>query len=285
MSEQTTEMTEQGHAAEPATVRSTAERLREAREAAGLSREEVAAKLRLRLELIRALEEEDQAQLPPAAFVSGYLRSYARLLNLPYDEVAAEPEKLRTTPSLVSPVMPPHQRRSGDLPVKAVTYLIILLLLAMLIAWWMSRRPTETQPQAESAAVVAPGSTVELSLPPAGDTSAEPPVTATATAPVTESAPPPAPAELQSELQLEATGADCWIEIKDATGKQVMYDLLKKGSTRTVQGKAPFDVFLGYAPGVTVYYKGQVFDHSRFDHNDMARFHVGQASDNSAAAE
>ncbi len=277
-------------------------RLREARESAGLTREEVAARLRLRLELVRALEEDDYKQLPSSAFVSGYLRSYARLLDLPAEEIVAAYVRPAAEPPLVSPVMPPRQRRSGDLPVKLVTYLIIALLVILAMVWWAARRPAVTVHHDEAPAVLKHGGTVELTLPPPSGAAsatenttpekspaANPPASAPATsksaAPVAAvaapKATPPAPVapSAQAEIQLEAK-ADCWVEITDATGQRVAFELLKGGTNSTVLGKAPFDVFLGYAPGVTLYYQGKAFDMSPYEHGNKAHFHLGKASDN-----
>lgn len=268
---------------------STGTRLRQAREAAGLSREEVSSRLRLRLDLIRALEEDDVASLPPATFVSGYLRSYARLLDMDVEPLLAGFERRDAEPSLVSPVMPPRQRRSSDLPVKLVTYLVIVSLLVLLVAWWLARRPLVEPPSREELSMVTPGGTVELSLPPVDGSAvldAVPPPAEVAEPAVAEPVPLPTPVvEAQAEIQLEATAAECWVDIRDAKGQQVAYELLKQGATRTVRGQAPFDVFLGYAPGVTVYYQGQVFDHSKYQRNEVARFKLGKKSDNVAHSE
>lgn len=261
------------------------QRLRLAREAAGLSREEVSTRLRLRLELIRALEEDDTAHLPPVAFVSGYLRSYARLLDLPAEELVAMLERRDESPVLVSPVMAPHQRRSSDWPVRVVTWLLILLLIGLLVAWWLARQPQETEAVLEQVPTLRSGGTVELSLPPAGETA--PPEEPVAQEPPPAAEPPaPVAAPLAlAEIQLEATHGDCWLEIKDAAGTQVAYELLKEGTTRTVRGKAPFEVFLGYAPAVTLYYQGQVYDHRPFHRRDVAKFRLGKAADNKPLAE
>jgi cytoskeleton protein RodZ len=259
-------------------------RLREARETAGLSREEVSTRLRLRLELIRALEEDDYAHLPPTAFVIGYLRSYARLLDLSADELLAMLDRRGEAPVLVSQVMPPHQRHSGDWPVKLATWLIVLLLTALLVAWWFARQPLEHESVAE-VPVLTPGSTVDLPLPPAEEqTRAEAPPAVVEETPVV-SAPPVAAPVLLAEIQLEATHGECWVEIKDAGGNQVAYELLQAGMTRTVRGRAPFDVFLGNAPAVTVYYQGQVFDHTPFHRREVAKFRLGKAADNKPLAE
>lgn len=260
------------------------QRLREAREAAGLSREEVSTRLRLRLELIRALEEDDYAHLPPTAFVIGYLRSYARLLDLSADELLAMLDRRGEAPVLVSPVMPPHQRHSGDWPVKLATWLIVLLLTALLVAWWFARQPLEQESVAE-VPVLTPGGTVDLPLPPAEEQMrADAPPAVVEETPVV-STPPVAAPVLLTEIQLEATHGECWVEIKDAGGNQVAYELLQAGMTRTVRGRAPFDVFLGNAPAVTVYYQGQVFDHTPFHRREVAKFRLGKAADNKPLAE
>jgi len=70
--------------------------LREARETLGMSVEEVAIRLKFSPRQITALEEENFEQLPQLAFVRGFVRSYARLL-----QIAEEPllEALPGTPA------------------------------------------------------------------------------------------------------------------------------------------------------------------------------------------
>lgn len=50
----------------------------------------------------------------------------------------------------------------------------------------------------------------------------------------------------QDQLQLVFL-EDCWLEVRDATGKTVVADLAKAGQTRTYTGVAPFEVLLGDA--------------------------------------
>ncbi|MDH5470495.1 MAG: helix-turn-helix domain-containing protein [Gammaproteobacteria bacterium] len=74
-------------------------RLRTAREQRGLSAENVAKQLRLDVAVVNALEHDDREHLPAPIFVQGYLRSYARLLDLPESELADD-----------------YARESGELP-------------------------------------------------------------------------------------------------------------------------------------------------------------------------
>ncbi|MEW5771195.1 MAG: RodZ domain-containing protein [Pseudomonadota bacterium] len=61
--------------------------LAEARAAKSLTSADVAAKLKLTVRQIEALEQEDTAQLPGDLFVRGFVRNYARLLGLDADEL------------------------------------------------------------------------------------------------------------------------------------------------------------------------------------------------------
>jgi len=61
-------------------------RLKQAREQAGLSQEDVAASLKIPVKGIRQLESGDPSQLGAPVFVRGQLRSYARLLGVPFDD-------------------------------------------------------------------------------------------------------------------------------------------------------------------------------------------------------
>lgn len=63
------------------------ERLRAAREAAGLSVSEVAEELQLLQSFVRALEQNSHERIRGDTFVRGYLRNYARLLGIDADEV------------------------------------------------------------------------------------------------------------------------------------------------------------------------------------------------------
>jgi len=286
-------------------------RLRKARESRGLSREEAADELRLDLRHVRALEEDDYENLPPPAFVIGYLRNYARLLELPEQEIIESFEKAGTEqpPELVSYTRD-TQVRSSDLPVRLVTYLLVIGLAVLLAAWWLSEgqenggpdvsEPAETEmaPEPELVPTPVPGETLEtpvepeqpsavdepeagMPAEPAGDQPAQAPDIPVQQAPP-EQPVPPVSAQPGTELRLVFT-ADSWAEVTDATGRRLVYDLVKDGGEMTLEGQAPFRIFLGYAPGVTLYYGGEKFDHTAYiRRNETARFRVGSSEDNSS---
>jgi cytoskeletal protein RodZ len=69
--------------------------LREARERAGLSLEQLAERTRVRLENLAALEREDLEELPADAYVRGFVKIVCRELRLPAEEGLALYAKLR----------------------------------------------------------------------------------------------------------------------------------------------------------------------------------------------
>jgi cytoskeleton protein RodZ len=119
------------------------DRLRAAREGQGLSVQDVAARLRLDTKIIANLEANAFDRFPASAYVRGYLRAYARLMNMDpaslmaaFDRQAGDPPDL--APSFAS--SPEPQARAADFPVRLVTYLVIFGLLALLGTWlWQTQ--------------------------------------------------------------------------------------------------------------------------------------------------
>lgn len=126
--------------AEGPAISSPGKQLREAREARGMTVPETAVKLHLHQRMLTALETDDYDQLPSPIYVRGYLRNYARLLGLDSEQiVAAYDGSEEEHPELKPPLKAPNQASSSDKPVKAVTYLVTLVLVLLLLAWWQSR--------------------------------------------------------------------------------------------------------------------------------------------------
>jgi cytoskeleton protein RodZ len=50
--------------------------------------------------------------------------------------------------------------------------------------------------------------------------------------------------------------ADCWIEVKDRDDKVLVATLKHADDKLQVEGRGPFKVLLGYAPGVEMAYNG-----------------------------
>lgn len=311
-------------------------RLREAREARGLSREGVAAQLRLNVRLITALEEDDYDALPGATFTSGYLRSYARLLELPEDSFVPPTQMKSEQPLLVSTSASDREISSSDGIARLATFVIIGVIVLSVAMWWLGRKEEIDTDIAETPAAVdmqtriaetMPGeslipqqapeavdreevasaddtdSTVQapdatMPAPQDDEVKEEAPAAVAqereqtepveslestdkmvAVAPVQPAPPPLTDESPQTVLELRFN-ADSWTEVKDNAGRQLVYRLIREGEVLELRGEAPFHVFLGYAPGVFVYYNDELFDHSPFQRRDVARFRIGRAEHN-----
>ena len=70
--------------------------------------------------------------------------------------------------------------------------------------------------------------------------------------------------------------ADSWADIKDSSGHQLVYDLLRAGQEVEITGKAPFAVFLGNGHGIELTYNNELVDvTSRIRDDNTARLRVG----------
>lgn len=114
--------------------------LREAREAAKLSIEEVASELHLVSDVVLALESGDRSKLPSRVFTLGYLKNYAKLVNIPYEQVKTAFDDFTDDqpPVLNQPRAPqiPEQARGGGWFLKAIGWMILIAFLLLGYLWW-----------------------------------------------------------------------------------------------------------------------------------------------------
>lgn len=115
------------------------QRLAQARAGKEMSAADVAAKLKLTVRQVEALEAEDQAHLPADVFLRGFVRNYARLVDLdpadliaPLDAQAAVAETITARSEGLS-LNKGGMRRWVILPV--VSLGIFVLLVAVLYQW------------------------------------------------------------------------------------------------------------------------------------------------------
>lgn len=204
----------------------------------------------------------------------------------------------------------PEMRGSG---LRTVIVLVLITAVILAVLWWARRsgsevsdavvvpgsmpsatvtgqRPAATRPAPRRDVPVvdpAPGGAGEATDP-TDDGSEEPtevvaaetqaaavdePAAGNGSAAETEAAPEPAPAPAE-RLSL-AFRANSWVQIEDAAGETLVSRLMVAGQSREITGEAPYTVFLGNAPGVTLEYEGRRIDLSPYTRsNDTARLTV-----------
>jgi cytoskeleton protein RodZ len=284
--------------------------LRAAREARDLTVQVAAQEMHVGDDIIYKLEQDDYAALGAPIFVHGHLRNYARLLGLEPDEVLARYDHATnrlTPPPLVTQRGDGMNRFGRRIGLSAFSIVVIAVLVVLAVVWWGHRpRGSETLASAHTGMPMAAQLASAQVPTSAGDQSraqSAPPEgaklrgtqSAKGAAVVTRPLPvPPQPAaHAQGNGSYSATEKGVtasqlvrakfsvhqasWIEVYDAAGKRLYYNLAPAGDNIEISGAGPLQVFLGNAPGVSIEYNGQVFNQAPFTqpNSNTARFTLG----------
>lgn len=260
--------------------------LREARERMGMSVEDVAGRLKFAPRQVVALEEGSFDQLPQMAFVRGFVRSYARLLQMDetplLDALPRAPQQEGLAEKRAKPDMLPGAAAARAQNVRWLAGALAVAVVIGILAW--QHDGGEVAPKTSASAKVEPdassgvrASSGEEAKPVAGtaniaaaisaasaaaaapaiqEAAKRPAVTASAVAATRENGPHKRPGRL---VRLEFD-EDSWVEVKDANGKTLLSMLGKQGSSQSVGGPVPLSVTVGNAKGVKLYYKGEPVD-------------------------
>lgn len=148
-------------------------KLKAAREAADRTLESVAAELRIRPELLKALEDGRYDSLPGKTYAIGFVRSYAKLFKLDQEDMIQRfKEELSGSPQADEVTIPAAPEEEARLPQSTVVIVVVLLLLAVLGGWYFTRPTGEPVPGVPAAAPAPGGETTSQA--PAGNLGAAP---------------------------------------------------------------------------------------------------------------
>ncbi len=225
--------------------------LRRAREGFGLEVDDVATELHLSATQIRALEDDNYSDMPGETYVRGYLRGYARLVNVDESQVLApideqEPDAAAEPESAPPPGATRTRRRGG----KWLAFAVLVLVVGSFAVWWQGRQagPVDGSP-------AGPGTG-------GGAVSARGP-----------SVSPGRAVKLQHGHRLTLQFDDTsWVDIRDASGRRLLYQTFPRGRSTEVSGSPPFHVFLSNAGGVRMAYDGKPVDIESGKSGIFARF-------------
>ena len=145
--------------------RRIADELRRTRVAHDLSLENVAATLRIRVDFIKAMEEDRFDDLPGPAYISGFLRTYANHLGLDGDQLVAwfkDDSQSTFAPREMELPVPISEIRRPTFPIITVSLVIAIGIAAAWYVYQESRSididliPEVPGPVAEGVSVDAP---------------------------------------------------------------------------------------------------------------------------------
>jgi len=272
--------------------------LTKAREKLSLSQKDIAFRLNLKEEIISALDTNDFDKLPAPTYVRGYIRSYARTVNLNADSLINIYEGIAEAPPEILPdVKPAVQASSRDTPVKAVTYLLTFTVAILFIAWWQGQHIVSTDffssvvktseggeypggftytynivNHPETLYVSAIDELDDRELKNMGIVDlAKSSESETGDISSTEDSLNLNAQQYAGTLEMKLT-AESWIEVYDVLGKKLYVNLAKPGEKISLTGTTPLSVKLGNARAVSVNFNGKAFDTSKHSKAGVARF-------------
>lgn len=271
-------------------VTSLGKTLREARELAGLSVADVANQLKFAPRQIEALEADDFKSLPEMTFVRGFVRSYAKILDLDVQPLLEALPQTNTSPVPLIPISVEVPFPSAYSPYRQnLIWLGAALLLAVLVVafavWNFTTPPIKPEVAQVETPVSLPSKMQIIPASPVLETGVITPATAAQSsvlaakpsppqprdAPLaaggkpealtqpTKSAAPPGVSPQTAMLRL-TFDAESWVEIKDRDDKILSSQVNLPGSELYLNGHAPFSLAIGHATSVRLYYRGKQVD-------------------------
>jgi len=224
----------------------------------GLSLGDISRQLKLSVRQVEALERDDYSAFTGPVFVHGFIRNYAKLLNLEPDPLIRAADQILNPPApasepLAAAPLVVRRRKIGMLSVVSAGAALAVVAVAVLIG-----NRGVSKPAPDEAVIAA----VEQAAQPKERAPAAKPAASNAVAAVE-------PGE-RTTLRM-VFDQESWVEIKDRNGNTIFGQLNPAGSRRSVSGEPPFEVVVGNAAGVRLTYKDETVDLSAHTQVDVAR--------------
>ncbi|HUK25674.1 MAG TPA: RodZ domain-containing protein [Terriglobales bacterium] len=244
------------------TLPSFGARLKQEREKRNLSLEDVSRSTKISVRMLQALEEEHFERLPGGVFNKGFVRAYARCLELSEDQAVADylaatgPAPVPEQPQAVLATIAKQKARTqkprltGAERIPWGKVAIGLLVVAFGFAIWGSDRHTGTTTRAPTLAQApgvmapaapvqpAPGQALSASVGDIGSETMQP-----AHVPGTF-------------VVLIKAKDDCWLDIS-ADGRDFMHDTLEAGHEKSVSARSEVVIKAGNAGGLELWFNGK----------------------------
>jgi len=237
-------------------------RLRDAREARGLSLRQIAAATKISVMALEALERNDRTRLPGGLFSRAFVRAYAGEVGLDPDQAVREflerfPDDLETAPPPDGVRRRPANEIAGGGSHSGLRWLGLAVTIALIVVWigvdrYYSNRTEGAKPGPSTRVAPAAAPAPPLLLKPApatlpaGEQPQTPPADqptqagtpadaqsqgAGARSPVAQPATEAAPADASLPLHVVVSAhSDCWVSAS-TDGKRVAGRTLKPGET------------------------------------------------------
>lgn len=289
--------------------------LKQAREKMGWSVRDVADRLRLRVSVIEDLENNNPDTDQLATFTRGYLRSYAKLLQIDSNKLLEEQDIDANSSETIQKMQSfsrKTRRQKSESRLMMLSGVIALILVGITGAWyWQNQQTVEplVPQQAADELVTTPNDTdimpvADPAQAPISETEPEPSVPASsegqqatqAVAPESTTSEPSiseqideaqrvandsvgndneAPVAADNTLVMRFS-SDCWIDVRDATGARLATGIKTNGDALTLNGEPPYQLVLGAPSAVTITFNGDNIDLDGYPTGQVARLRLPQ---------
>jgi cytoskeleton protein RodZ len=292
--------------------------LMQAREAQGFTVEEINMRLKIPKHDIIAIEASDIAALPASTYTRGYLRSYAKFLEISEESVLSLYNKAApdTQVSDLKPRSDLGDKQNSYAPlIRMATPLLVVVgavtVLYGIVQYYQdkadvmedelgSRESSFTGNSLDSPGSNRSGIEQDARLTADGElileapNQAEPDVeevaseteSAIAEESVAEEPIQKEPARvtdvnLKQDVLLINAENGSWIEVRDANDDRLFYNMIAKGGSKTLTGQAPFSISMGNARTTKIVINDIAVDTSNFIRsNNTAKFKVSNDKQN-----
>lgn len=211
--------------------------LRDEREKQGYTLEDVEEETKIRKLYLEALEKEEYDVLPPRVYAVGFVKRYAKFLNLD-ERIVAEEFKLRAFGPEEDEdqiTVPVQERPKFSFPWKnflaAAIFLAVAIWAGSFVVPWISERSSHP-PQNESPPLVR--------APENGQ--------------VGDNIPPPPAKQHQAHVVIKAR-QDCWLRVL-VDGEPAFEAILPAGQEKSFAGKEKVYIKAGNAGGIDITFNG-----------------------------
>lgn len=288
--------------------------LKNRRESLGLTQQQVSSRLKLRVSLIQQIEDNQFDSDQVATFMRGYVRSYAKYVNLDEKVVLEALDHAGDVQHQEQEMMSFSRKTKTEKHnsrIMLLTWSIFAVIAGISSLWWWQNQQQDTLSQsfvaeetaeevvvgdlsddqlttsldlieAETPVVEAPQvvdsevmaeasvatETMEADVAPEVEVPAEPVVAVVET----EAAEPEVvtPEPVSNELVMQFS-SDCWIQVKDATGRTLSTGIKKAGQSLNLSGETPYKVVIGAPEAVSMTFASEPVDLSGYTSGKVAR--------------
>ena len=290
--------------------------LKNKRESLGLTQKQISDRLKLRVTLIQQIEENQFESDQVATFMRGYIRSYAKYVNLDEKVVLSALHHAGDAQHQEQEMLSFSRKTKTEKHnsrIMILTWSIFAVIAGISSLWWWQNQQQDTLSQSlantesseelaveeslapeftslevieaeqnEAGASVVEGTEGLAAISDAEDSSdavadetpaphateTEPTAEVNANAEAVEAN--TTPEAVVNELVMQFS-ADCWIQVKDATGKTLSTGIKKAGQSLNLSGTAPYKVILGAPEGVSMTFASEPVDLSGYTSGKVAR--------------